>query len=418
MSPEIKQVRVIALCDPGPTLQQITEALNTQNEFTLVDVLSSKEMLARQIRAAEPDILLVDSQLESESTMDIIDDLALQFPSSAVVAILPTNDPLVAQQVMLAGARAFLITPFSQINLISTLRRVTELEGRRQQTQSYLPTQLPEATRPLRSVTFYSPRGGTGVTSLAANTAIALAEETGKKVLLFEGKVFFGHLEVMLNLKVQNALSDLIPHAANLDEGLIRDVVAPHPSGIHVLLAPSNAQVAQGIRAEDIYNIFIGVSRYYDYVVVDGGGPLNDISVTLMDATDRIALVTSPDLASLHDTSRFLQLSRSLSYPAEKILMILNKAGVEGGVKLKDIEAVLHNQVYHQIANDPANVLRSINRGIPFLVYYPRSSASKSIQQLARNLAAINIREMGREAIPAPGEKAGRDLLLASSHLG
>jgi pilus assembly protein CpaE len=418
MSPEIKQVRVVALCDPGATQQQITEALKTQNEFTLVDVLASKEMLARQIRAAEPDILLVDSQLEGESTMDIIDDLALQFPTAAVVAILPNNDPLVAQQVMLAGARAFLIVPFSQINLISTLRRVTELEGRRQQTQAFLPTQLPEATRPLRSVTFYSPRGGTGVTSLATNTAIALAEETGKKVLLFEGKVFFGHFEVMLNLKVQNALSDLIPHAANLDEGLIRDVVVPHPSGIHVLLTTPNAQIAQGIRAEDIYNIFIGVSRYYDYVVVDGGGPLNDISVTLMDATDRILLVTTPDLASLHDTSRFLQLSRSLSYPSEKILTILNKAGIEGGVKLKDIEAVLHNQVYHQIANDPANVLRSINRGIPFLVYYPRSGASKSVQQLARNLAAINIREMGHEAVPVPAEKAGRDLLLASSHLG
>jgi pilus assembly protein CpaE len=418
MSPELKQIRVIALCDPGATQQQITEALNAQNEFILVDVLASKEMLARQIRSAEPDILLVDSQLESESTLDIIDDLALQFPTSAVVAILPSNDPLVAQQVMLAGARAFLIVPFSQINLLSTLRRVTELEGRRQQTQSYLPSQLPEATRPLRSVTFYSPRGGTGVTSLAANTAVALAEETGKKVLLFEGKVFFGHLEVMLNLKVQNALSDLIPHSTNLDEGLIRDVVAPHPSGIHVLLAPSNAQVAQGIKAEDIYNIFIGVSRYYDYVVVDGGGPLNDISVTLMDATDRILLVTTPDLASLHDTSRFLQLSRSLSYPIEKILMILNKADVEGGVKLKDIEAVLHNQVYRQIPNDPANVLRSINRGIPFLVYYPRSSASKSVQQLAQSLAAINIREMGHEAVPAPAEKASRDMLLASSHLG
>jgi pilus assembly protein CpaE len=418
MSPEIKQIRVVALCDPGPTLQQITEALSTQNEFSLVDVLSSKEMLARQIRAAEPDILLVDSQLQSESTMDIIDDLALQFPTSAIVSILPSNDPLVAQQVMLAGARAFLITPFSQINLISTLRRVTELEGRRVQTLTYVPSQLPEASRPLRSVTFYSPRGGTGVTSLAANTAIALAEETGKKVLLFEGKVFFGHLEVMLNLKVQNALSDLIPHAANLDEGLINDVVAPHPSGIHVLLAPSNAQVAQGVRAEDIYNIFIGVSRYYDYVVVDGGGPLNDISVTLMDATDRILLVTTPDLASLHDTSRFLQLSRSLSYPAEKILMLLNKADVEGGVKLKDIETVLHNQVYHQIANDPGNVLRSINRGIPFLVYYPRSNVSKSVQQLAKSLAAINIRDMGHEAVLAPSEKAGRDLLLASSHLG
>jgi pilus assembly protein CpaE len=418
MSPANRQIRVVALCDPGATQQQIIETLKTQSEFTLVDILSSKEMLTRQIRAAEPDILLVDSQLGNESTMDIIDDLALQFPTAAIVAILPSNDPVVAQQVMLAGARAFLITPFSQINLISTLRRVTELEGRRQQSQSYIPSQMPEATRLLRSVTFYSPRGGTGVTSLAANTAISLAEETGKKVLLFEGKVFFGHLEVILNLKVQNALSDLIPHAANLDENLIRDVICPHPSGIHVLLAPANVQIAQGIRAEDIYNIFVGVSRYYDYIVVDAGGPLNDISVTLMDAADRILLVSTPDLATLHDTSRFLQLSRSLGYPTEKILMILNKAGIEGGVKLKDIETVLHTQVYHQIAYDPANVLRSINRGIPFLVYYPRSNASKSIQQLAKKLIAISLRETGHTAEPMPAEKAGSDMLLASSRLG
>jgi pilus assembly protein CpaE len=264
----------------------------------------------------------------------------------------------------------------------------------------------------------YSPRGGTGVTSIAVNTAIALAEETGKKVLLFEGKVFFGHLEVMLNMRVQNTLTDLIPHATNMDEGLVRDVVTTHPSGIHVLLAPSNVQTAQGIRPEDIYNVFMGVSRHYDYIVVDGGGPLNEISVTLMDATDRIMLVTTPDLAALHDTSRFLQLSRSLAYPADKILLVLNKAGVEGGVKLGDIEAVLHTQVYHQIANDPARVLRSINRGIPLLVFYPRSSASKSIQQLARNLTSIKLREMGHEAMPAHGEKSGRDMLMASSRLG
>jgi pilus assembly protein CpaE len=418
MNPANKQIRVVSVCDPGATQQQITEALNTQKEFTLVDIISTKEMLVKQLRSLEPDILLVDSQLEGESTLDIIDDLALQFPNASLVAILPTNDPLTAQQVMLAGARAFLITPFSQINLMSTLRRVSELEGRRQQTKTYIPSASPEATRPLRSVTIYSPRGGTGVTSIAANTAIALAEETGKKVLLFEGKVFFGHLEVILNLRVQNSISDLIPHANNMDEGLVRDVVTPHPSGIHVLLAPSNVQIAQGIRAEDIYNVYMGVSRYYDYIVVDAGGPLNDISVTLMDAADRVLLVTTPDLAALHDTSRFLQLSRSLAYPAEKILMVLNKAGIEGGIKLRDIESVLHNQVYHQIPSDPANVLRSINRGIPYLVNYPRSQASKSVQQLARNLISISLREMGHEGVGVQGEKAGHDMLMASSHLG
>jgi pilus assembly protein CpaE len=253
---------------------------------------------------------------------------------------------------------------------------------------------------------------------VAINTAIALAEETSKKVLLFEGKVFFGHLEVMLNMRVQNSISDLIPHATNMDENLVHDVVTVHPSGIHVLLAPSNVQVAQGIRPEDIYNVFINVSRLYDYIVVDGGGPLNEISVTLMDAADRILLVTTPDLAALHDTSRFLQLSRSLSYPADKILLLVNKSGVEGGVKTSDIESVLHTQVYHQVANDPAKALRSINRGIPLLVYYPRSPASKSIEQLARNLTTIKLRELSHEAIPAAGEKSSRDMLLATSRLG
>ena len=98
--------------------------------------------------------------------------------------------------------------------------------------------------------------------------------------------------------------------------------------------------------------------------------------------------------------------------------MILNKPGVDGGVKLHDIESVLHNQVYHQIANDPTNVLRSINRGVPYLVYYPRSQASKSIQQLAHQLSLITLRDVGHDVLQTQGEKAGHDMLLASSHLG
>src|SRR4030042_6619957 len=123
MNPANRQIRVVALCNPGSTQQQITEALISQDDFILVDILASKEMLARQIRAAEPDIILVDSQLESDSTMDIIDDLALQFPTASVVAILPTNDPLVAHQVMMSGPVGFLMPPFSHINRISTTLR-------------------------------------------------------------------------------------------------------------------------------------------------------------------------------------------------------------------------------------------------------------------------------------------------------
>jgi pilus assembly protein CpaE len=414
MNPPTRQTRVIVICEPGPTQQQVSAALSAQGEFQLVDVLSAKDKLARQIRAAEPEIILLDSVLEGESTMDIVDDLALRFSDASVVAILPSNDPLLAQQAMLAGARGFIVQPFTQINLLSTLRRMVELETRRNQGKAVVTSHLPESSRALRSITVYSPRGGAGTTTVATNLAVTLMEETGCKVLLFEGKMFFGHLEVMLNLHTQNNIADLVAHASNLDEALLRDVISPHASGISTLLAPNNIQLAQGIRPDDIYNIFVAAQRLFDIVVVDAGSSLNEIAVTLMDSADRLILLTTPELASLQDASRFLQLSRtSLSYPSEKVLTVLNRSGIQGGVRQKDIESVLHQQLYAQIPDDEGNVLRSINRGIPLCVRYPRSPAASAIRQMAKSLAQITLAEMGEGAMDSQ-----REVLLASSRLG
>jgi pilus assembly protein CpaE len=411
-----KSSRVVAICEAGGTQQQINSALTAQPEFSLVEVLESTDKLVRQLRAVEPDIIIIDHILGGDPTLDIIDDLALQFPQAAVVAILPTSDPIMAQRVMLAGARGFVVQPFTQINLLSVLRRMVELENRRQPLKSTSVFSMPEAIRPLRSVAVFSPRGGAGTTTVATNLAVALAEETGSKVLLFEGKLFFGHLEVMLNIRGQNNVSDLVQHANHLDDSLIRDVISQHASGIHVLLAPSNMQIAQGIRADDLYTVFIALSRMYDYIVIDNGSMLSEASVTMMDAADRIMLLTNPDLAALHDTSRFIQLSRSLGYAPDKILTVLNRAGVNGGVRQSDIEAVLHYQLYAQIADDPEASLRSLNRGIPMLVRYPRSPASRSIRELAKNLLDLTLSDTAREG--GPSERPSREALLASSQLG
>jgi len=418
MNPPNRQTRVVVVCEPGTTQQQIQTAIGAQSEFQLLDFYSDKDKLARQIRAAEPDVILLDSQLDGEPTMDLIDDLALRFSDTAVVAILASNDPVQAQQAMLAGARGFIVQPFTQINLISTLRRMVELETRRNMGKAAAAPRLPKASRALKSVTVYSPRGGAGTTTIATNLAISLLEETGSKVLLFEGKMFFGHLEVMLNLRSQNNMADLVAHATSLDDALLRDVIAPHVSGIHVLLAPNNIQLAQGIRPDDVYNVFVAAQRLYDFVVIDAGSMLSEVVVTLMDAADRVMLVTNPDLASLQDASRFLQLTRSsLSYSTEKILTVLNRVGIPGGVRQKDIETVLHQQLYAQIPEDEGKVLRSINRGIPLNMRYPRSASASAIRQMAKGLAQITIAEAAGEA-GVPATETQRDVLLASSRLG
>jgi pilus assembly protein CpaE len=406
MPGQTKITRVVALSEPGPIQEQITTALSAQNEFLLVDVIANMERLARDVRAAEPDIILVAHQIGGQPTLDIIDDLALQFPEAPVVAILPGEDPLGAQQVMLAGARAFLVQPFTQVNLLSTLRRVRDLESRRRPViTSGATIQVADEDKPVRTIAVYSPRGGVGTSTLALNLALALHDETEGRVLLVEGKLAFGHLDVLLNLRTRNTLADLIPHANALDSGLVAEVVAEHATGLQVVLGPTDLQVAQGIRAEDLFNVLEGLKRLYDYLVIDAGSALTENTVTLLDAADRVLLVTTPELAALHDVSRFVQLSRSLGYPPGKLLVALNRAGQEGGVKTKDIESALHHELFGQVPDDGANSLRSLNRGLPLLVRYPRSPASKAYQQLAKQFIGMGENITVRAAVPAKDGK-------------
>ena len=114
-----KQIRVLYLGDPGANQDQISVALASQADFQLVKTLANLDNMVKEIRAAEPDLIIISPEVAGQGTLDVIDDIVLQFPEVPLVAILSDNDPLSAQQVMLAGARAFITEPFTQVNLLN-----------------------------------------------------------------------------------------------------------------------------------------------------------------------------------------------------------------------------------------------------------------------------------------------------------
>jgi pilus assembly protein CpaE len=207
----------------------------------------------------------------------------------------------------------------------------------------------------------------------------------------------------MLNIRTNNTIADLIPYAAQMDEDLVHDVVTRHASGINVLIDPFDLQVAQGIRPQELYNVMQGLQRMYDILVVDVGSALTENTVTIMDMADRIYVVTTPDLASIQDTSRFIQITRSLAYPPDKLYYVLNRTDLPGGVKTKDITPVL-SENYFPIPDGGPNVLRSLNRGVPLVLKYPRNQASRAIQQMATQLSEVIATRAAR--VPADGLRA------------
>jgi pilus assembly protein CpaE len=151
-------------------------------------------------------------------------------------------------------------------------------------------------------------------------------------------------------------------------------------------LDPFDLQVAQGIRPQELYNVLQGLQRMFDVLVVDVGSPLTENTVTLMDMADRILVVTTPDLASIQDTTRYIQVTRSLTYPNDKLYHVLNRVDMEGGIKTKDISPVL-NQDYFPIPDGGPNVLRCLNRGVPLVIKYPRNQASRAVKEMANQFS-------------------------------
>ena len=237
------------------------------------------------------------------------------------------------------GARAFIVEPFDHDHLLDTLNKISD---------SYLRTKHgkqgvkigKEASEEIQGIfTIFSPKGGAGCSTVAINAAIAVKKKTGDEVALIDGKLFFGDIDIMLNLKSHNSIAELISHLGALDESLINDVLSEHVTGIKILHSPSSAFVSQGIHPQELHSVLVGMKKVFPYIFIDAGNYLYDNSVTMMDISDYILLVIHPEMTSLRNASKFLEICvSSLSIPREKVLLVINQYDQREGLKVKNIE--------------------------------------------------------------------------------
>lgn len=383
--PNPSESEKILLLSHDPSIIEATRsALEKEESLQLVTSAVSSEGLFPVIEEVQPFVILLDFSY-SIHPFDLIDNLASRYPRSAVVAILPETEMANSDQVVLSGARAFIQYPYRSDNLLTTTKRVMELMQRNQSISPEPPK--PDADiKPRNTFTVFSPKGGVGTTLIATNLAISLHKTLKQDVLLIDGKHLFGHVALFLNLRTGNSITDLITHAGMLDQRLIKQVVVKHSSGIHVLPSPNGITEAQGIRPENLFTVLQGLQQVFPYIIIDGGNNLCDNTVTYMDSSDKILLVLNSDISSMRDVRQFMDISASLSYPREKILLILNLTGRKADVKREEIESVLKMKIFEKIPADENMAISSINEGVPILLKKPHHPISRAISDITREL--------------------------------
>ena len=351
------------------------------------------------VRAGDllPHVVLVDDQLGGASTVALIGQIAARVPQAAVLALVDPADIAAARRAVLAGARAFVIKPVQPEELIAALRHVLAARATAYEAE---PGSAPAG----RIIAFCAPKGGTGRSTLAINTAVSIRKLSGGAVVLVDADFLAPALDVALNLDASRTIADLLPRLATLDTDLVTSMLAAHASGIRVLLAPPPADLSQSISLPQVQQMLAWLKRMFPWVVVDLGLPLNDTAYAFLDGADRIVMSVLPEMVGLRNARLMLDQLEAHGYPGEKVWMALNRSSMRNGVPVHDIEGRLRVRIRFQIPDDQPLATHSINRGVPIAISHEGSAVAKAIRGLARELVA----EAETEAAPAAEDRVPR----------
>jgi pilus assembly protein CpaE len=167
-------------------------------------------------------------------------------------------------------------------------------------------------------IAVFSPKGGTGTSSIACNLAVAMRLLTGKKVALVDGNLTFGDVGVIMNLVSSKTIADLVNRISELDRDLLNDVMATHATQVKVLLAPPNPQTGELVTSDHLRTILETMKKEFEYVIVDTQASFQDRALAALDLADRIVALMTLELPCIKNIKLFLEVAELLEYPKEK----------------------------------------------------------------------------------------------------
>jgi pilus assembly protein CpaE len=402
-SSSMPKIGVLIVDDISDTRENLSKLLMFERDIEVVGTAASGPEAIELARKLLPDVVLMDINMPEMDGIKAAELLSTEMPGIGIIMMSVQGEQDYLRRAMLAGAREFLVKPFSGDDLVRSIRHVYRLESsKRAMAQAAVPMTgmlspngkvAFEESQQGRIMAIVSPKGGVGRSVVAANLAVALKLSTQKKVALVDGALYFGDLGVMLNLLSNKTIADAADHIDELDADLLNDLMVTHSSGVKVLLAPPMPEMAELITAEHVRRILIELAANFDYVLIDTWPSFADTVLTIMDLSDDILLVMSLEMTAIKDVKLYLEVVEKLNYPPEKVKLILNRAGSSGGIKIEAVEETLRQKIMVGLSNDGVAMLMAINQGVPLVISAREHPFSRDIYRLARLLTSTNPEE-------------------------
>ena len=409
------QIRVLIVDDIPETRDHLSKLLSFETDTVVVGAASSGREAIEMAARLKPDVVLMDINMPDMDGIAATERLSAEVPTAAVVMMSVQGEADYLRRSMLAGAREFLVKPFSSDELTASIRQVYTREREKLSRISIAPipssvtTPRPvvrerEGTAPGRVVAVFGPKGGVGRTTLAVNLAVAAATELGLRTCLVDASFQFGDVGVLLNLNPKNkSIADMIHDATESELDSVDAYVINHSSGIRVLLAPPTPEMAELITPAIAKRMVELLRLDHDLVVVDCMASFNDTTLAILDLADTVLTMLSLEITSIKNIRLFLEVAEQLGYGTDKVRLVLNRADSSLGIRVADVEHSIGRRVDHTIVSDGRSVVYALNRGVPFFLSNREAQVSQDVLRLAQ--AVVGDRPAEAEGARKGGQK-------------
>ena len=369
-------LRTLLVDSDAESLATLRRVLAATPSTVIVGEFSEVTQALLEGEARNPDLIILEIPRHvaaegADAATGVIDTVSRSLPNTAILATGPALSADIVIRLMRAGAVEYLTRPVERTDVLAALDKLGRFHR----------GSAPDR-RVGRITSVFSTKGGLGVTTLAVNVAVALANRASDRVLLVDLDSRQSDVATLLNLRNTYSVLDAFENVGRMDESFLRGLLVKHDSGLWVLPGPHRMERIQ-FGAEPV-RIGLEIMRsYFDHIVLDLRHDLDPGTVTALELSDTILFVTSLDVPAIRSSVAGLAAFRHLGISQQRMKVVLMRGDTAEDMTPKQVREALGMPVFWTIPNDYKVVMSSINAGHPVVVTAPRSKSGKSLRQLS-----------------------------------